>query len=147
MIEAYEKTVAGIKTTLEAEPAPEEDATSSKKPVAEAVGEVVDAAAGDDHKNPEAVAEAKAQITAEAEKAQREEEKKAEDEDKVPKYVLTKYERIEFEDLLKAHTARLDALKACKAEIVKAPTPKAMTETPLEGDAMMILKAKMMAGK
>ena len=74
-----------------------------------------------------------------------------------------------FEDLLKAHTARLDALKACKAEIVKAPTPKAMTETPLEGartqrlfvrgrvdgvrlvpstqDAMMILKAKMMAGK
>ena len=55
------------------------------------------------------------------------------DEDKVPKYVLTKYERIEFEDLLKAHTARLDALKACKAEIVKAPTPKAMTETPLEG--------------
>ena len=32
-------------------------------------------------------------------------------------------------------------------EIVKAPTPKAMTETPLEGDAMMILKAKMMAGK
>ena len=40
-----------------------------------------------------------------------------------------------------------DALKACKAEIVKAPTPKAMTETPLEGDAMMILKAKMMAGK
>ena len=65
--------------------------------------------------------------------AQREEAKKAEDEDKVPKYVLTKYERIEFEDLLKAHTARLDALKACKAEIVKAPTPKAMTETPLEG--------------
>ena len=52
-----------------------------------------------------------------------------------------------FEDLLKAHTARLDRLKACKAEIVKAPTPKAMTETPLEGDAMMILKAKMMAGK
>ena len=51
----------------------------------------------------------------------------------MPKYVLTKYERIEFEDLLKAHTARLDALKACKAEIVKAPTPKAMTETPLEG--------------
>ena len=70
---------------------------------------------------------------------------------------------------MKAHTARLDALKACKAEIVKAPTPKAMTETPLEGaraqrlfcsgrvdgvrlvpstqDAMMILKAKMMAGK
>ena len=41
----------------------------------------------------------------------------------------------------------IDALKACKAEIVKAPTPKAMTETPLEGDAMMILKAKMMAGK
>ena len=38
-----------------------------------------------------------------------------------------------FEDLLKAHTARLDRLKACKAEIVKAPTPKAMTETPLEG--------------
>ena len=69
------------------------------------------------------------------------------DEDKVPKYVLTKYERIEFEDLLKVHTARLDALKACKAEIVKAPTPKPMTETPLEGDAMMILKAKMMAGK
>ena len=65
--------------------------------------------------------------------AQREEAKKDEDEDKVPKYVLTKYERIEFEDLLKAHTARLDALKACKAEIVKAPTPKAMTETPLEG--------------
>ena len=107
----------------------------------------MDAAAGDDHKDPAAVAEAKAQITAEAEKAQREEAKKAEDEDKVPKYVLTKYERIEFEDLLKAHTARLDALKACKAEIVKAPTPKAMTETPLEGDAMMILKAKMMAGK
>ena len=79
--------------------------------------------------------------------AQREEAKKDADEDKVPKYVLTKYERIEFEDLLKAHTARLDALKACKAEIVKAPTPKAMTETPLEGDAMMILKAKMMAGK
>ena len=48
---------------------------------------------------------------------------------------------------LAPHTARLDALKACKAEIVKAPTPKAMTETPLEGDAMMILKAKMMAGK
>ena len=115
--------------------------------MAEAVSDVVDAAAGDDHKNPEAVAEAKAKITEEAEKAQREEEKKAEDEDKVPKYVLTKYERIEFEDLLKAHTARLDALKACKAEIVKAPTPKAMTETPLEGDAMMILKAKMMAGK
>ena len=41
----------------------------------------------------------------------------------------------------------LDNVKACKAEIVKAPTPKAMTETPLEGDAMMILKAKMMAGK
>ena len=79
--------------------------------------------------------------------AQREEEKKDDEEDKVPKFVLTKYERIEFEDLLKAHTARLDALKACKAEIVKAPTPKAMTETPLEGDAMMILKAKMMAGK
>ena len=148
MIEAYEKTVAGIKTTLEAEPAPEEDATATAtKPVAEAVGEVVDAAAGDDHKDPAAVAEAKAQITAEAEKAQREEAKQDEDEDKVPKYVLTKYERIEFEDLLKAHTARLDALKACKAEIVKAPTPKAMTETPLEGDAMMILKAKMMAGK
>ena len=70
LIEAYEKTVAGIKTTLEAEPAPEEDA-SSKKPVAEAVGEVVDAAAGDDHKDPAAVAEAKAQITAEAEKARR----------------------------------------------------------------------------
>jgi hypothetical protein len=52
-----------------------------------------------------------------------------------------------FEDLLKMHTARLDALKACKAEIVKAPTPKPMTETPLEGDAMMILKAKLMAGK
>ena len=65
--------------------------------------------------------------------AQREEEKKDDEEDKVPKFVLTKYERIEFEDLLKAHTARLDALKACKAEIVKAPTPKAMTETPLEG--------------
>ena len=117
--------------------------------MAEAVGEVVDAAAGDDHKDEAAVAEAKAKITEEAEQAQQraEEEKKAEEEDKVPKYVLTKYERIEFEDLLKAHTARLDALKACKAEIVKAPTPKAMTETPLEGDAMMILKAKMMAGK
>ena len=98
----------------------------------------MDAAAGDDHKDPAAVAEAKAKITEEAEQAQQraEEEKKAEDEDKVPKYVLTKYERIEFEDLLKAHTARLDALKACKAEIVKAPTPKAMTETPLEGDAL-----------
>ena len=81
--------VAGIKTTLEAEPAPEEDAPATK-PVAEAVGEVVDAAAGDDHKNPEAVAEAKAKITEEAEKAQREEAKKDEDEDKVPKYVLTK---------------------------------------------------------
>ena len=91
-----EKTVAGIKTTLEAEPAPEEDAPATK-PVAEAVGEVVDAAAGDDHKDPAAVAEAKAQITAEAEKAQREEAKKDEDEDKVPKYVLTKYERIECE--------------------------------------------------
>ena len=34
-------------------------------------GEVVDAAAGDDHKNPEAVAEAKAKITEEAEKARR----------------------------------------------------------------------------
>ena len=89
MIEAYEKTVAGIKTTLEAEPAPEEDAPATK-PVAEAVGEVVDAAAGDDHKDAAAVAEAKAQITAEAEKAQREEAKKDEDEDKVPKYVLTK---------------------------------------------------------
>merc|ERR1719394_887962 len=136
LIEAYEKTVAGIKTTLEAEPAPEEDAPATKP-----VAEVVDAAAGDDHKDPAAVAEAKAKITEEAEKAQREEAKKDEDEDKVPKYVLTKYERIEFKDLLKAHTARLDALKACKAEIVKAPTPKAMTETPLEGDAMMIPKA------
>ena len=59
----------------------------------------MDAAAGDDHKDPAAVAEAKAQITAEAEKAQQraEEEKKDADEDKVPKYVLTKYERIECE--------------------------------------------------
>ena len=72
----------------------------------------MDAAAGDDHKDEAAVAEAKAKITEEAEKAQQraEEEKKAEDEDKVPKYVLTKNERIELEDLLKAHTARLDAL-------------------------------------
>ena len=85
---------------------PEEDATS-KKPVAEAVGEVVDAAAGDDHKNPEAVAEAKAKLTEEAEQAQQraEEEKKAEEEDKVPKYVLTKYERIEFEAAWESHRA------------------------------------------
>jgi hypothetical protein len=96
LIEAYEKTVAGIKTTLETEPAPPEEDATSKKPVAEAVGEVVDAAAGDDHKNPEAVAEAKAKLTEEAEQAQQraEEEKKAEEEDKVPKYVLTKYERV-----------------------------------------------------
>ena len=38
-------------------------------------------------------------------------------------------------------------MRGAQTEIVKAPTPKAMTETPLEGDAMMILKAKMMAGK
>merc|ERR1719394_1650018 len=54
LIEAYEKTVAGIKTTLETEPAPPEEDATATKPVAEAVGEVVDAAAGDDHKNPEA---------------------------------------------------------------------------------------------
>ena len=44
-------------------------------------------------------------------------------------------------------TPRASTPWACKAEIVKAPTPKAMTDTPLEGDAMMILKAKLMAGK
>ncbi len=107
LIEAYEKTVAGIKTTLETEPAPPEEDATAKKPVAEAVSDVVDAAAGDDHKNPEAVAEAKAKITEEAEQAQQraEEEKKAEEEDKVPKYVLTKYERIEFEAVRKSHRA------------------------------------------
>ena len=119
MIEAYEKTVAGIKTTLEAEPAPEEDA-SSKKPVAEAVGEVVDAAAGDDHKNPEAVAEAKAKITEEAEKAQREETKKDEDEDKVPKYVLTKYERIECGAVWKSH--RTPSTRCCRRDRVGSTT-------------------------
>ena len=73
--------------------------------------EGLDAAAGDDHKNPEAVAEAKAKITEEAEKAQREEEKKADEEDKVPKYVLTKYERIEREAVRKSHRAS-DAIDA-----------------------------------
>ena len=115
MIEAYEKTVAGIKTTLEAEPAPEEDA-SSKKPVAEAVGEVVDAAAGDDHKDPAAVAEAKAKITEEAEKAQREEAKKDADEDKVPKYVLTKYERIECGAVWESH--RTPSTRRCRRDRV-----------------------------
>ena len=60
---------------------------------------------------------------------------------------VSKKDQLVRDGVLRNHTARLDALKACKAEIVKAPTPKAMTETPLEGDAMMILKAKLMAGK
>ena len=41
--------MAGIKTTLETEPAPPEEDATAKKPVAEAVSDVVDAAAGDDH--------------------------------------------------------------------------------------------------
>ena len=124
LIEAYTKTVDGIKASLATEVAPEEDATAAKP--AEVVGEVVAPAAGDETKDDAAApADAKPE----------------------PQYVLTKYERIEFEDLLKAHTARLDALKACKAEVLKAPTPKAMTETPLEKDAMRILSAKHMVGK
>ena len=59
------------------------------------------------------------------------------------KYVLSTEERAEFESLAKAHAARVEALRACRA----APKPKPMASTPLEGDAMMILKAKMMAGK
>lgn len=129
LIEAYTKTVDGIKASLATEVAPEEDATAAKP--AEVVGEVVAPAAGDETKDDAAAPAAAAPADAKPE----------------PQYILTKYERIEFEDLLKAHTARLDALKACKAEVLKAPTPKAMTETPLEKDAMRILSAKHMVGK
>ena len=49
--------------------------------------------------------------------------------------------------IISKYLAELAKVFIVAGQIVKAPTLKAMTETPLEGDAMMILKAKMMAGK
>lgn len=62
-------------------------------------------------------------------------------------YVLNKYERVEFADLLKAHEKRRDALKACAAALKAAKIPARATTTPIEEDAMTILSAKHMVGK
>ena len=58
----------------------------------------------------------------EAEKAQQraEDEKKAEDEDKVPKYVLTKYERIECGAVWKSH--RTPSTRCCRRDRVGSTT-------------------------
>ena len=52
------------------------------------------------------------------------------------KFVLSAEERAEFEDLRKAHTARVEALRACRA----APKPKPMASTPLEAEALALLE-------
>ena len=51
------------------------------------------------------------------------------------KFVLSSAEREEFESLLKAHVARVEALRACRA----APKPKPMASTPLEAEALALL--------
>mmetsp|Transcript_8533 Transcript_8533/g.25678 ORF Transcript_8533/g.25678 Transcript_8533/m.25678 type:complete len:260 (-) Transcript_8533:52-831(-) len=63
------------------------------------------------------------------------------------KYVLSKYERIEFADMLHGHKARLDALKAAREAIKAAVVPKKFTTTPVEEDALTILSAKRLVGK
>ena len=62
-------------------------------------------------------------------------------------YALNKYERSEFEDLLKAHKARYDALTAARdaAKQAKVPTHSLMT-TPAEEDAIKILSLKGLVG-
>ena len=52
------------------------------------------------------------------------------------KFVLSSAEREEFESLLKAHVARVEALRACRA----APKPKPMASTPLEAEALALLE-------
>ena len=52
------------------------------------------------------------------------------------KYVLSTEERAEFESLAKAHAARVEALRACRA----APKPKPMASTPLEAEALALLE-------
>ena len=52
------------------------------------------------------------------------------------KFVLSSAEREEFESLLKAHVARVEALRTCRA----APKPKPMASTPLEAEALALLE-------
>ena len=52
------------------------------------------------------------------------------------KFVLSTEERAEFESLAKAHAARVEALRACRA----APKPKPMASTPLEAEALALLE-------